>query len=235
MVAGTLAGAGYFMGDDLVGPRESNPKGFFEDRGINRINEALLAEAVEAREPDDESKMHIPLPRQYWLADLPGKVKLARNGEIDAKITDAVARAPYCYKDPRFCYTLDAWRPRLRGTVFVCVFREPSANARSILKEIAFAKYLSTMRLSYEQALGLWRSMYSHVLNTHRHEGRWLFIHYKQMLTAEGLDRLAVFTGAPVDRSFPDRTLQRTASDDSVDAQTQAIYRQLCALAGAEA
>jgi hypothetical protein len=33
MVAGTLAGAGYFMGERLYRPRESNPRGFLESPG----------------------------------------------------------------------------------------------------------------------------------------------------------------------------------------------------------
>jgi Uncharacterized protein conserved in bacteria len=43
MVAGTLASAGYFIGDNLYPRLASNPKGFFEDPEINAINEDLLA------------------------------------------------------------------------------------------------------------------------------------------------------------------------------------------------
>ncbi|RME58681.1 sulfotransferase family protein, partial [Candidatus Parcubacteria bacterium] len=49
MVAGTLAKAGYFMGTQFVPPRESNPKGFFEDHEINDINEAILKKVVPHR------------------------------------------------------------------------------------------------------------------------------------------------------------------------------------------
>ena len=46
MVAGSVAGAGYHMGDQLHAARISNPKGFFESSEINDINEALLAPSM---------------------------------------------------------------------------------------------------------------------------------------------------------------------------------------------
>jgi hypothetical protein len=42
MAAGSLAKAGYFMGENLIDARKSNPKGF-EDVEVNIINEELLA------------------------------------------------------------------------------------------------------------------------------------------------------------------------------------------------
>ena len=43
---------------------------------------------------------------------------------------------PFCYKGPRFCHTLHAWRPHfdLNSTVFVCIVRPPVKTARSIAR-----------------------------------------------------------------------------------------------------
>ena len=42
MLAGILHQSGYFLGEGLYKPQESYPKGFFEYRSINSINEAIL-------------------------------------------------------------------------------------------------------------------------------------------------------------------------------------------------
>jgi hypothetical protein len=41
------------MGDNLLPPREANPKGVFEDDEINRINEALVACAIPQLSPNE--------------------------------------------------------------------------------------------------------------------------------------------------------------------------------------
>ena len=44
MLAGILHQNGWSLGEDLyIEPSDSNPKGFFEDRDVNSINEELLA------------------------------------------------------------------------------------------------------------------------------------------------------------------------------------------------
>ena len=41
MVAGLFRNCGYYMGDNYILPRESNPKGFFEDSEINNIQRII--------------------------------------------------------------------------------------------------------------------------------------------------------------------------------------------------
>ena len=41
-----------------------------------------------------------------------------------------------------------------------------------------------------------------------------MFLHYNQVLTSDGLDRIAALTRAKVDRDFPDERLARTTADD---------------------
>ena len=230
-MAGTLADAGYHMGESLVEAREANPKGFYESRSINAINEMILADAVPYRSDDADEPAHIPQPRQYWLANVGPGAPLRNTPDITIQIDAAIARVPYCYKDPRFCYTLPVWQPRLVDTCCICVFRHPAATVASILKEAATAPYLASLRIDRDGAFALWQTMHRRVLDEMRHAGDWLFIHADQMMTDAGLDRLEAFTDAPVDRAFPERRLQRSASAGDVPGDVVSTYRELCDLA----
>jgi len=233
MVAGSLSKAGYFMGDRLIVPREANPKGFFEDWDINGINEELLAPVVPKRPKilGKERFRYRPLEGQRWLASLPLGTEIHSSPDIAARIRQATIREPYCYKDPRFCYTLPAWEPFLRNVGFVCVFRAPAITAVSILTECREAPYLHTLEMTFRRTLKMWTSMYTHVLEIHRYKGDWLFLHYDQLLNSDGQNRLETFLGAPVDPSFPEASLNRSSSTRRVPGQTWKVYKELCELA----
>lgn len=233
MTSGILAQAGYFMGDHLNPIRESNPKGQFEDREINAINETILAQLVPKRIKILGKWFFCdrPVEWQRWLARIPVSTNISSSPEITERIHKMTQREPYCFKDPRFSYTLPVWRPLLRDTIFICVFREPANTASSILKQIQNAPHLQGFSLTFEQALQVWTLMYSHIYEIHRHQGEWLFLHYNQLLTKEGLDRLEYFTGASVDRSFPDPSLRRSFSEIAASQKTLELYNNLCKLA----
>jgi hypothetical protein len=229
MVAGTVAQAGYFMGDKLLPPSDGNPKGYFEDYEINQINEDLLASVVPKRPIifGKERFRHRPLRGQFWVACLPLGTQISPTPEITTRLQQAVLREPYCYKDPRFCYTLPVWRPYLRNVAFVCAFREPGATVASILKECRYAPIVLTFR----QALRAWTQMYTHVLQIHRHHGDWLFLHYNQLLNEHGLKRLQMFLDAEVDGLFPEASLSRSVTRKSVSRKSWRVYEELCNLA----
>jgi hypothetical protein len=88
------------------------------------------------------------------------------------------------------------------------------------------------IKVSPSQALRIWSSIYLPILYDHRHQGDWLFLHYDQVLTPEGLDRLEKFTGANVDRSFPTAKLSRSKPVLKIPKDNLALYRELCKLAG---
>jgi hypothetical protein len=223
MVAGALVGQGYFMGHDLyIEPRGSNPKGFFEDRHINAINELLLAEVPEAASFAFG---------QRWLACVPVGAEIRMTDELGSWIEDNVSRQPFAFKDPRFCYTLPAWVPFLTSTVFVCVFREPARTARSIVTECRQAEYLRGVEMDFAAAVAVWRGAYSHVLQ-HRRVGEWIFVHYEQLLDRSAFPRLEEALGARLDPSFVDPSLRRSTADGAVGAKAATLYRELCRLAG---
>jgi len=139
---------------------------------------------------------------------------------------------PYAYKDPRFCYTIDAWRPSLPGAKYVCIFREPAVCAASILKECDNAEYLADLDMDFERAVDVWNAMYRRVLDDHADDGEWLFLHFDEVLTPEGIARIEAFVGSPVAADFPDARLRRTRSQRTVPAAVAATYAELCERAG---
>jgi len=230
MVAGALAKAGYFMGDRLYPARDANPLGFFEAPEINAINEELLAPRVPAAQ-----RLAAP---QRWLARLDATVDAAPE-PLRRRMRALVARAPFCFKDPRFCYTLPAWRGELGDACFVVVFRDPAVTAASIVRECAAADYLAGVEMDAARALATWCAMYRQVLRQYReaapHErARWLFVHYDQMVgrDADGAARLARHLDAPVDAAFPDERLRRSKPAAVTSDEAAQLYRELCELSG---
>jgi hypothetical protein len=223
LLAGLLAQAGYYMGEQLLAATEANPKGFFEDDEVNAINEALLAPVTPARSR--------PAYGWRWLAAVPLGTRIPCPADLAGRIAAQTARSPFCLKDPRFSYTLPAWRPFLPDTVFLCVFREPARTAQSILKECGSADYLEGLPMDFGGALEVWSLMYRHILEMHRHAGHWLFFHYDQLFEDGSLANLEAVLGAPVNRRFPDARLRRSAAEGEVGGAALEVYEQLCELA----
>jgi hypothetical protein len=235
MAAGTLSRAGYFMGEQLWPPQAGNPRGFFEDREVNAINEDILAPLTPPRPKWPAMHLpgaHRPVKGQRWLADIPVRKEIPATSTIESRIQRLTSKQPYCFKDPRFSYTLSVWRPFLKNTGFVCVFRYPAVTAHSILIECSRAEHLKGLNMTFRRALRVWELMYSHILQKHANDGEWLFLHYDQILRGDGLDRLQKFLGVTVDGSFPDAALRRSPSDGAVPKDLLQRYQQLCELAG---
>jgi len=223
MVTGALTRAGYFQGDAHHAARASNPKGFFESAEINAINEALLAPMLDADVGEG----------RRWLAVPRAGAQPSTTPDLAARIGSATGRVPFCFKDPRFSFTLPAWRGALpKDTGFVCVFRHPALTATSLVREVQSAEYLAGTAFDLERAFELWTATYREILGRESSEGDWLFVHYDQMLHADGRGRLADFLGAPVDGAFPDPCLRREPPAVDVPAEAMALYAELCKRAG---
>lgn len=247
MVAGTLAQAGYYMGDSLLPPTEGNPKGYFESREVEAVNDGLVRTMLTPTPLEQRLAWVRPLPKQpafdtlepwvkaHWLALIPPGRTPQLKPMFRPQIEALIAHTPFCFKDPRFSYTLPAWRRYLSSdTAFICVFREPAVTAASILKEVESESYLQGITMTFEQVLQLWVYVYRHVLEIHCQQGDWLFLHYDQVLTPEGQQSISQLLDVQVDAQFPDASLQRTHSDQPVPRHVQRIYQQLCTLAGHE-
>jgi len=234
MIAGMLAKADYFFGDNLYQARDPNPKGFFEDPEINDINETILSQVTLRRPPliGNFILRSIPTYGQRWLSRIPLNTTFTSDDVIRKRISLAANKVPFCYKDPRFSYTLDVWRPFLQNVVYICVFRHPAITAQSIIKLVKTDKHLKNFRISFHGALKVWTQIYLHILEKHIKEGTWLFVHYEQGLRKEINKKLEKILNVKVDHSFPDRSLKRTKRDYKIRNQKIIrIYNRLCQLA----
>lgn len=235
LVAGTLFRSGYFMGDYLWPADEFNPKGQFEDILVNGINEELL-ETVVPKAPKRPIRWVVGRGMfrygQRWLAVLPKDAEIRSSPAIDRSIKALVERRPFCFKDPRFSYTLPAWRPFLGDAAFVCIFREPARTANSILNCLERNPDLSNLSMNFDAALEVWTAMYERIVTTHRHQGDWLFIHYEQIMDRSAAGRIHGLLDVSPDLAFPDEELRRSQPDGALPARTSDVYEALCELAG---
>jgi len=234
MVAGCLASAGYFMGSNLLPANDSNPKGFFEDILINRLNEDILNEFTPAPSARFEGffQRYIPSVNQRWLLIRNGPLDGSAEPDVAERIQAFVKVEPFCYKDPRFSYTLPIWQPFFRNTRFIVVFRDPRQTARSIVNECTTNERLQSLNMTMRLAIRVWNSMYLSILSMVDNQRDWLFLHYDQLLTEAGMERLSTFTGTEVDRTFPERSLNRTPKAVSFFHFPGQVYRRLCLAAG---
>ncbi|MBI1291687.1 hypothetical protein GC173_10655 [bacterium] len=238
LTAGLLAKAGYYMGERMVTARDANPKGFFECVEINRLNEDLLEPAIPARPRFFGRFMRQSLPRRAgavdrWVAALPVSKPLPpATPEQNQRIAAFCARKPFCFKDPRFSYTLPAWRPYVGDVVHLVVFRHPLQIARSIMKELSQPQF-HHLELTEAEALENVRCMYDHILRLHCSSGDWLFFHYDQILDGSAFESIEKATGAIVDRDFPDPSLKRSSGEsEPVPEKLRPTFDELCAKAG---
>lgn len=234
LLAGSVAGAGYYMGGKLYRPREANPKGFYESLQINAINERLLKPLAASRSTQWFLRIwRAGFPSERWLAEIPvGTPIPAPAPRLMRRIRNRLEHRPFAFKDPRFCYTLPVWRPCLpHDTAFLCIFREPGRTVASILKECA--TLYPDIRLGEDEVYSIWLAMYDNILNHHRHQGDWLFIHYDQMLDGSAQPRIEAHLGTRIDRHFADSGLQHAARAASCPAlaRTRDTYHTLCSLA----
>ena len=230
MLAGSLMRSGYYFGPRLYPARASNPKGFFESPVVNSINEKLLQTVLPRRSylSTRFSVSTTPGHAQRWLARVPLDRRVTVTPRLNRRIVEFTERCGFCYKDPRFSYTLDSWRVHAPDAAFICVFRHPSRTVASILRECRDARYLHTLRTSRDDALEVWRLMYLHVLRRHATCGDWLFLHFDQLMSGDGLDSVQEFLGVAPDRSFPDASLARATQSQPISREIQQVYDELC-------
>lgn len=223
MVAGCLAGAGYSIGGKGHAGNYGNPKGYFETKEINGINDQILRTCSDVHFLENVNI--------GWLAykSLWGQVKSTQL--IQDHIVAIVKQIPFMFKDPRFSYTLPVWRRHLPADIkFVCMFRHPIVVATSILSKCNMA-YGNRIAITQEKCFDIWRSMYYHILIKHVKKGNWLFLHYDQVAFEDGLDRLDQFLNTQSDKSFVDTNLCRATTTLDIPTGMKTMYGSLCDLA----
>jgi hypothetical protein len=237
MLAGILRESGYFMGGSLLSPSSSNPKGYFESADVNQLNDELIT-AVTAVRPSGPLGYLYPWrlsPGLLWFADIDINTSVRPTHEQLELMETLSSTKPFCFKDPRFCYTLDAWRPVLDDAVFLCVFREPGRTVTSIKKDVREQyprERYRNFHLTNGHMFGAWISMYTHVLEKHSREGHWIFIHYDQIVDGSAVPKIESAINTKVDASFVDPALKRSQDTDKLPVAVTPVYQRLCTLAG---
>jgi hypothetical protein len=232
-LAGMFDDATHRHAHGLYLPAVSNPKGYFEANHINSLNASMLLMS---------SVTHLGAERtrallqgfdlhQLWLARFPDAMPAAWNDEHRREIARAVAATPFCLKDPRMAITAPAWLEQAPDALVLSIHRPPAVTAESILRECRVAAYLLDFRISAKDAFAVWRQAYRRAVKLYRGGADVLFLRYDDLFDAERLDHLEAHVGAPLKRSFPERSLNRTQPHMQVDAELQALEALLDALA----
>jgi hypothetical protein len=225
------------MGDNLYPADPGNPTGYFESPEINAINEELLSHALPRAKPSffDKVIRGKKLDRRWnrWLTEVAPECRIVCTSNLANRIQALTARSPFCYKDPRFCYTFGAWREFVEDPVSLCVFRHPSATADSMVKEQTRRAVLGETPIVMEQALKVWLAMYKYVLEVHYPVGGdWLFFHYDQLFDGTAFARIERCLEVRVNPSFTKASLRRSLPSGNLSPELERVYRQLCDLAG---
>ena len=237
MAAGILAQAGYFMGDDLWPADIGNPKGYFEDREVNTINDELIAPVAPKTPPRGLRKLlfgDTPVLKHYqhWVAALPPSVSITSPPAMSQRIAAVTARQPFCFKDPRLSYTLSVWRPYIGDALLLCVFRNPGITASSMVRECQRAEHMQGTKVDERWALKVWEAMYRYILDVHYAQGGdWMFVHYDQLLDRSAATELERRLGVGIDRDFASAEFNRSRPGAAVPRRALRLYERLCTLA----
>ena len=245
MTAGLFSNAGYYMGDDLIPPRAANPKGFFEDRNINKINELLLTPYVKTpptfiyKLPFRLNKFLYRKRLRYphrWIASISDYHDYTPPEHIKNQIIHYANHQPFCYKDPRFSYTLPTWKPYLNNVIFVVVFRHPSLTADSIQREMRDLKSMNYLKINYLYLIDMWMNMYKSILHCFEKDSinPWVFIHFNQLFQKETYRELSKISGVNLNDKFPEKSIAKTVTTYAVDNEAEILYYKLCKLSGYE-
>ncbi|MEQ8580140.1 MAG: sulfotransferase [Marinoscillum sp.] len=233
MMTGILTSKnGYYLGDNLIGKNERNPKGNFESRDVNEINEEILARVLPERE---DRLIHrffpspVPVSPQRWLAQLPMETTFPDNEALTSRIQQVIRTEPYCIKDPRMSYTYSYWKNHLSAHRVICVFRHPGQTHASIKKELSYAPHLKGFRVSDSGLYNVWLLMYSHILRSFNQAdiNDWLFVEYDQLFEEGCLRKIEDFIQAKVDHEFAESRFNRSGYDKKVPGEVMAMYERL--------
>ncbi|MGI9213161.1 MAG: sulfotransferase [Methylococcaceae bacterium] len=229
LVTGLFRNSGYYMGDRLYPPRDSNPLGFFEDAEVNSINENLLIPFFPRPFAHQGIQYGLDSPGKghSWLARLDPDMKPVASVTDIERIRKLILQTPFCFKDPRFCYTLPIWLQENTSARFLCIFRHPAEVVCSILKEVHSMPYLFNFAISVNQVFEVWRLMYQRILDQYPAKDDWLFLYYDDLFCSSTLDRISEFAGTSVDRSFPQPQLKRSTASIPLDKSTELLFQAL--------
>jgi hypothetical protein len=222
-----LCGLNIGAARDLLRPRESNPKGFWENRSFIRINDAVLRDLGGTWD-------NPPPPVAAGASSGPALARLKK--EALRLLRRFGGREPWGWKDPRNCLTLPFWRGLVPDLVVLLCIRHPLAVARSLHERDG---------ISVGAALELWLTYNRRVLAAVPAGGR-VVTHYGSYFedAAAELQRVLRDVGMKVPADLRARACgsidsslshHRVAEEETAEGLPDDVlecYRSLCAEAG---
>jgi hypothetical protein len=210
-VAQLLHHAGVSVGNDLVEADEHNAEGYFEERQVILINQAILHAAGVGPPLSTATRQQVLDAAQEYVPYM----------------LDQVGFATPAWKDPRFCWTLEPWLSVLEGRprIIICL-RSPAEVAASTMRyfgqvggEARNAVY-HVWRVQYERLLDV---IEAYALNA-------MTVAYDELhANAEAVvSRLASFVGLPLDASSIRADLRHHAVQ--VPPELRALYDRVQAV-----
>jgi hypothetical protein len=212
-VARVFHESGCSMGDELHEAGPSNPAGYYEDKWITWVNDGILAATGLDRFFGHATREQVLAAAERYRGDMQRIASEAGGG----------------WKDPRFCWTLEAWLPALEAPpkVVVCL-RSPRAVADSAVRHYGQTSVYARRHIAFQ-----WSRQYDRLLEVVREYGlEAICVEYEDLVgepeaTVEWLSR---FAGRPLDASAVDRTLRHEAGP--VPKHHRSMYRRVRALSG---
>jgi hypothetical protein len=207
-MAGLLSGIGYYQGERLLTPKEDNPKGFFEDRHINDLNERIMSSVIRFTRIRLLHRVlpRIPLHSNGWMALLPPNITVQASAQQQREIATLIQHIPYCFKDPRLSYVYPAWKPFVTDATMIVVFRQPAAVCASIMS------FFSRRKVSYSPSFifSVWLRVHEYILQYMQTGGSWLVVSYRDLLTGAALSRIENELETSVNRYIVEPSLNRS-------------------------
>ena len=210
-VARVLHESGVSMGTSFAPPSEHNRLGFYEDLAARDINNRLMAD--------------VGLGDLRLASALPSREAVGAAARPYADEMQAVASSgARGWKDPQFCFTLEAWLPALavKPKVVVCL-RSPEAYVESVLA-IAGLLERETAELWWQRHL----SRLLEVIETRGLDAH--CVEYDAFAFNPGatVAALARFAGHELDASYVEPSLRSHAGE--VPERHRALYERVVAL-----
>jgi hypothetical protein len=208
LMAGLLSDIGYYQGDRFLTPKVDNPKGFFEDRYINELNERIMSSVIRFTRirPLHRVFPRIALHSNGWMALLPPNVAVQASDRQQQEIVALIQHTPYCFKDPRLSYVYPAWKPFVTDATMIVVFRHPAEVCVSVMS------FFSRRKVGYSPSFifAVWLRVHEYILKYAQAGGRWLFVNYRDLLTGEALSHIETELQTTVNNRVIEPSLNRS-------------------------
>ena len=223
MLVGLISGDLFFNGDNLLKKDELSPKGYLESLDIIYLHDDIIHQSLNEHEFPKELPYHA-----CWALSIEKPLEIKINSIQKSKIKEYKSKKLFCYKDPRLSYTLPVWNVKSSEYAKMVIFREPEKSIESI---IVAAKHLHNIDLSSSQAEKIWFSMYSSIIRNLKGYSNVIYIHFDDVFTQDGINKIKKVVGTSLDICFPDRRISKsTGSSFLVSKQTKELYLNLLEL-----